>query len=98
MIERAMAVRLNGETVRVGGNSDMAEGIRTGMQEAELRRQERENERLRKELKHTQERLRLYCWALNNERERRLEAEAQLNRKRRRVIYRMIAVLGGRRA
>ncbi len=76
----------------------MAEGIRAGIQEAELRRLQRENERLNRELNHTKDRLRLYCWALNNERERRLEAEARADRKKRKLLYRMIAALGGIRA
>ncbi len=84
--------------MRKAGDPAMSQGISEGIWAAECRRLEAENAELRRRLAEAEARVGLFCWGLENERERRIEAQCKLNKRKASVWHKLGLVLGCVRA
>lgn len=86
----AMVARINGETIVGSEDSALADGLKAGMQAAEIKRLEDENQMLRELLIEAKERIELYAWELEKKRLQNMELKRQLDRRRSGIYRRMI--------
>ena len=76
------------------GDVDIGEQISEGMWKAEAQRLKVENEALRRQLRDMEDRAGLFLWGMENERSWRLEAECELDKKKRALWRRAFRLLG----